>query len=64
MVAPANGVVVVLEKVLEDEYFHDKRMQVSIFMNIFNVHANWFPRCGKSNPCKSSTRPFYGDMFT
>ena len=40
IVAPADGVVVVLEEVLEDEYFHDKRMQVSIFMNIFNVHAN------------------------
>ena len=25
----------------------DKRMQVSIFMNIFNVHANWFPVAGK-----------------
>ena len=35
IVAPADGVVVVLEEVLEDEYFHDKRMQVSIFMNIF-----------------------------
>ena len=43
IVAPADGVVVVLEEVLEDEYFHDKRMQVSIFMNIFNVHANWYP---------------------
>ena len=47
IVAPADGVVVVLEEVLEDEYFHDKRMQVSIFMNIFNVHANWFPVAGK-----------------
>ena len=47
VVAPADGVVVVLEEVLEDEYFHDKRMQVSIFMNIFNVHANWFPVAGK-----------------
>ena len=47
VVAPADGVVVVLEEVLEDEYFHDKRMQVSIFMNIFNVHANWFPVAGE-----------------
>ena len=47
IVAPADGVVVVLEEVLQDEYFHDKRMQVSIFMNIFNVHANWFPVAGK-----------------
>lgn len=47
VVAPADGVVVVLEEVLEDEYFHDKRMQVSIFMNILNVHANWFPVAGE-----------------
>ncbi len=43
VVAPADGVVVVSEEVLENEYFHDKRIQVSIFMNIFNVHANWTP---------------------
>ena len=27
----------------EPEYFKDRRLQVSIFMNIFNVHINWFP---------------------
>lgn len=43
VVAPADGVIVVTEEVMENEYFHDKRMQVSIFMNIFNVHANWTP---------------------
>ena len=43
VVAPADGTVVALEEVLEDEYFHDKRIQVSIFMTVFNVHANWFP---------------------
>ena len=47
VVAPADGVVVVLEEVLEDEYFHDKRIMVSIFMSLFNVHANWFPVDGK-----------------
>lgn len=43
VVAPADGVVVVTEEVMENEYFHEPRMQVSIFMNIFNVHANWTP---------------------
>ena len=28
---------------MENEYLHEKRIQVSIFMTIFNVHANWFP---------------------
>ena len=43
VVAPADGTVVVREEVYEGEYFHDKRMQVSIFMSLFNVHANWTP---------------------
>ena len=47
VVAPADGKVVVIEEVEENEYFHDKRLMVSIFMSLFNVHANWFPVDGK-----------------
>ena len=47
VVAPADGKVVVIEEVDEDEYFHDRRLMVSIFMSLFNVHANWFPVDGK-----------------
>lgn len=43
VVAPADGHVVVIEEVDEDEYFHDKRLMVSIFMSLINVHANWIP---------------------
>ncbi len=43
VVAPADGKVVVVEEVEENEYFHDRRIMVSIFMSIFNVHANWIP---------------------
>lgn len=43
IIAPADGRVVVVEPTTEHEYFHDKRMQVSIFMSPFNVHANWYP---------------------
>jgi phosphatidylserine decarboxylase len=43
VIAPADGTVVAIEEVLEPEYFRDRRLQVSIFMSIFNVHANWFP---------------------
>jgi len=43
VVAPADGTVVVVEPVDELEYFGDKRIQVSIFMSVFNVHANWYP---------------------
>lgn len=47
VVAPADGKIVVVEEVEENEYFHDRRMMVSIFMSLFNVHANWFPVDGK-----------------
>ncbi len=43
ILAPADGKIVVIEETEEPEYFHDRRLQVSIFMNIFNVHINWFP---------------------
>jgi phosphatidylserine decarboxylase len=43
VIAPADGTIVVIEDVLENEYFHDKRKQVSIFMSIFNAHVNWIP---------------------
>lgn len=43
VIAPADGTVVAIEEVMENEYFHEKRLQVSIFMSVFNVHANWFP---------------------
>lgn len=47
VVAPADGRIVVVEEVEENEYFHDKRLMISIFMSLFNVHANWFPVDGK-----------------
>ncbi|MCQ2211241.1 MAG: phosphatidylserine decarboxylase family protein [Paludibacteraceae bacterium] len=47
IVAPADGTVVVIEPTMEDEYLKERRMQVSIFMSVFNVHANWFPTHGK-----------------
>lgn len=43
VVAPADGRVVVIEEVEEHEYFHDRRLMISIFMDITNVHANWYP---------------------
>ena len=47
VVAPADGKVVVIEKVFEPDHFKDERMQVSIFMSPMNVHANWYPVDGK-----------------
>ena len=47
VVAPADGKIVVIEEVEENTYFHDRRLMISIFMSLFNVHANWFPVDGK-----------------
>jgi phosphatidylserine decarboxylase len=47
VVAPADGKVVVIEEVTDPEYFHDKRLQVSIFMSPANVHVNRNPIDGE-----------------
>ena len=46
IICPADGKVVVIEEVLETEYFNDKRIQISIFMSPMNVHANYNPISG------------------
>lgn len=46
IIAPADGRVVVIEEVIENEYFKDKRIQVSIFMSPANVHVNRNPISG------------------
>lgn len=46
IICPADGKVVVIEEVSVDEYFNDKRLQVSIFMSPTNVHVNRTPIAG------------------
>lgn len=43
VIAPADGIIVAIEEVEENEILHRPCMQISIFMSVFNVHANWFP---------------------
>jgi phosphatidylserine decarboxylase len=43
LMAPADGKVVVIEETDETEYFNDRRLQISVFMSIYNVHVNWIP---------------------
>lgn len=47
VIAPADGKVVVVEEVEEPEYFQDRRLQVSVFMSIKNVHVNRNPISGQ-----------------
>jgi len=45
--SPADGKVVAIERVNEEEYFKDERIQVSVFMSPLNVHVNRNPLSGK-----------------
>ncbi len=46
IIAPADGKVVVIEEVMDTEYFKEKKLQVSIFMSPLNVHVNRYPISG------------------
>ncbi|MFN2458579.1 MAG: phosphatidylserine decarboxylase family protein [Chitinophagaceae bacterium] len=47
IIAPADGTVVTIEEVDADEYFNDRRLQLSIFMSPLNVHVNRNPVSGE-----------------
>lgn len=47
IMAPADGEVVVIENTFEEGLLKEDRIQISIFMSIINVHANWFPIEGR-----------------
>ena len=43
VISPADGIISADEVIMEDEYFHEQRRKLSIFMSIYNVHINFFP---------------------
>lgn len=47
VVSSVDGTVVALEEVFEPEVFRRKVRMLSVFMTVFNVHANWFPVDGE-----------------
>ncbi|MBT3173280.1 MAG: phosphatidylserine decarboxylase family protein [Lentimicrobiaceae bacterium] len=47
ILASADGKVVAIEEVDENEFFNSKRIMVSVFMSPFNIHVNWYPIKGK-----------------
>lgn len=47
VIAPSDGTIVCIEEVFEPDYFKDKRIMVSIFMSVTNVHAQWCPLAGQ-----------------
>lgn len=59
VLAPADGKIVEVMEVFENEYFNDKRMQVSIFMSPLNVHQNRAPVTGEITFIKHHKGAFY-----
>jgi len=55
----ADGRVVVIEEVEEDEYFRDTRLQVSVFMSLFNAHTNIYPVSGTVKYLKHQPGRFF-----
>lgn len=51
VIAPSDGTIVCIEEVYEPDYFKDKRILVSIFMSVTNVHAQWCPLAGQVLKC-------------
>lgn len=47
VVSSVDGRVVALEEVFEDECLHSRAIQLSVFMTVFDVHANWCPVAGR-----------------
>lgn len=47
VVSSVDGTVVALEEVFEPEVLRRKVRMLSVFMTVFNVHANWFPVDGE-----------------
>ena len=47
LISPVDGKIVSISEIYEDEYFNDKRLQISIFMSPINVHVTRYPVSGK-----------------
>jgi phosphatidylserine decarboxylase len=47
IISPADGTVVAIEDIEENEFFKEPRTQISVFMSVWSVHINWFPTLGK-----------------
>ena len=59
LVSPADGKVILVEKVQDDEYLQKEVYKVSIFMNVFNVHVNRIPLEGKVKKIDYRPGKFY-----
>ena len=59
IVAPADGKVIAIEKIYDDDFLQERAYKISIFMNIFNVHVNRIPYSGRISQIRYSPGAFY-----
>ena len=59
LVSPADGKIILVEKVFDDKFVKEHVYKLSIFMNVFNVHVNRFPFPGTVTRIQYSPGSFY-----
>ncbi len=59
LVSPADGKVILIDKIFDDRFCHDNVLKVSIFMNILNVHVNRIPFPGQVEQVTFKPGAFY-----
>lgn len=59
IVSPADGKVILVEKVFDDRFVNEHVYKISIFMNIFNVHVNRMPMSGRVSAIEHEPGRFY-----
>ncbi len=59
VVSPADGRIILVEKVFDDRFLDEEVCKVSIFMNVFNVHVNRVPFPGRVEKVRYSAGRFF-----
>jgi phosphatidylserine decarboxylase len=59
LVSPADGKVILVERVTDSRFFEGETLKISIFMNVFNVHVNRIPCSGKVEKVLYKPGKFY-----
>lgn len=59
LISPADGKVILIEKIIDDQYLLGQVYKISIFMNVFNVHVNRVPVSGTVEKILYTPGKFY-----
>jgi phosphatidylserine decarboxylase len=59
VVAPADGKIILIEKIFDDRFVNDHVYKISIFMSVFDVHVNRIPFAGKIEKIQYAPGSFY-----